>query len=65
MVVRMWSKGNNPPLLVGQTCTGSMEVSNIVPQKLIYHKTQLYCCWAYTHRMPHPPTRTLAQPCSL
>ena len=37
MLARMWSKGNTPPLLVGvQTCTATMEINVVVPQKLSY-----------------------------
>ena len=35
MLVRMWSKGNTPLLLVGvQTSTATMEINMVVPQKM-------------------------------
>lgn len=34
MLVRMWSKGNNLPFMVGvQTCTTTMEINVTVPQE--------------------------------
>ena len=34
-MVRMWRKGNTPPLLVGlQACTTTLEISLAVPQKI-------------------------------
>jgi hypothetical protein len=34
MLVRMWSKGKTPPLLVGvQTCTTTLEINLVVSQK--------------------------------
>ena len=34
MLVRLWSKGNTPPLLVGvQTCTTTLEINLAVSQK--------------------------------
>lgn len=35
MLMRMWSKGNTPPLLVGvQICTTALKTNLIVPQKI-------------------------------
>ena len=35
MLIRMWRKGNTPPLLVGlEACTTTLEISLVVPQKL-------------------------------
>jgi hypothetical protein len=36
MLARMWRKGNTPPLLVGlQACTTTLEISLVVPQKIL------------------------------
>ena len=35
MLVRLWSKGNTPPLLVGvQTCKTTLEINLVVSQKI-------------------------------
>jgi hypothetical protein len=40
MLVKMWSKGNTPPLLVGmQTYTDTMEIDMAVPQKFSNQST--------------------------
>ena len=54
--MKMWSKGNTLPLLVGvQTDRATMEINTVVPQKT-YFKTQLYHSLACTVRMVHPVT---------
>jgi hypothetical protein len=41
MLVRIWSKGNTPQLLVGvQTCTDTMDINMMVPPKVQIHQHQ-------------------------
>jgi hypothetical protein len=67
-LARMWRKGNTPPLLVRvQAGTTTLEISLVVAQKIgkqFYFKIQQYHYRACTQKMPHHPTRTLAQLCS-
>jgi hypothetical protein len=62
MPVRIWNKGNIPPLLVGvQTFTTTMEVSMVVPQKIrsLYTSRPSYHTLGHTQETLHPPTKTL------
>jgi hypothetical protein len=64
--VRMWSKEDTPPLLVGvQTHTATMNIAVAVPQKALHRSTSRSNSWAYTQRILHPTTMKLAQLCSL
>jgi hypothetical protein len=41
MLTRMWRKRNTPPLLVGlHTCTTTLEISLVVPQKIGHSTTR-------------------------
>jgi hypothetical protein len=62
MLVRMWSKGSAPPLLVGVPLWKSMwwflrKLGVSLPLK-----TQLYHAWAYTQRMLHSIKGHLLKP---
>lgn len=67
MLVRMQSKKNTHPLMMGgQVCTVTVEISiegSSEVWKSVYLKILLYHSWAYTQKIPHPNTRTLAQTC--
>lgn len=69
MLVRMWSKGNTPPLLVGmQTPTTTLENNVVVPLKklgtVLLQDPAIPLLDIYTQKTPHYTTRTLAQLCS-
>jgi hypothetical protein len=54
MLARMWSKENNPPLLVGlqmNNHSGNQSDSFSQNWKYFYLKTQLYHSWVYTQKI--------------
>jgi hypothetical protein len=60
MLMRMWSKGNVPPWLMGaQAYATTLEMNLAVSQKTGNRstKTQLYHSWAYTQRIVHHTIR--------
>ena len=63
MLVRMWSKENTLPLLVGvQTCTATLKINMLISQKTggsIYLRTQLNHSWVYTQGCSIIPQRHL------
>jgi hypothetical protein len=64
MIVRMWSKGNTSPLLVGvQTCTSALEINMVVSQKVWNSSTSRFS-YATSGQMHYHATRTLAVLCS-
>jgi hypothetical protein len=66
MLLRLWSKGHTPPVLVQiQTCTTTLESQFGLSENWeeLYLKTQLYHSWTYTQKMSHYTTGTLAQLC--
>lgn len=53
-------KGNTPPFLVGvQTCTTTMEINMVVPEKIWNQTTLRYSYLAYAQMMQNSTKRTL------
>ena len=55
MLVRMWSNGNTPPLLVGvQTCTATKKINVGIAQEDGTQASKLYYSWESTQSTLHP-----------